>query len=603
MDSRDPQSHAAMLAQVDELLSKCSISEDAVPTCTPKSVSGYRQLDALTGQISLPKDPFKQSTLLLSRLDRQRLKGKRKPCDDSENEFEGEALSGDPRTSQISQFTPSPKRARTEQRTDDSAHPYEDRVGPVDLPIADVDNALHHPLQLQDGNPSADVSMPLDIHSFEDLGDMIAVAQLGPFEEEDKENWDPSSGFGSDSLLGDIRGYPCDGSMVVEGDTNHMFAHGIPEDQCAFDSQMPLDGPELKQYAEAGLVTDTQHWEEYGQWKGAPLETPMPVLRPSPLVASERINADGPHQNRHQTASSSPSIPRIDPARAKGLFSHSLGLFEFARLRSVKMPPPPQLDNHDMSLERHQPPAGRESRPLEDTPPAKQALPPEIMDSNTIPAEEVNCRVVQPSTVHRYLASLEILQKRALVKSLSSADCFIDLIERTSLGGAHIIVDPSTAILFIPLLTLGTECMAWIERVSAQSWKFKIIYVVLEAYPETCAFKSRERRSELSAYTPPILKAIKKFRRDIGLAEAFNTKSTGCKIKFGFADCVADAARFARYAGDVAEAGDTTGGEIWGDRECLEEEHEVSTPLGHLTYIADPSDTHRMNKTWPLWLA
>lgn len=527
-----------MLTRVEELLSKSSVSEAVPPTSTISSAPECRRLEALTEQVPLPKDPFKQPTLFLSRLDRQRLKGKRKLGDDHENDVVDEASSeeiGQPRTSRSSQSESGPKRARTEQEANEGlALPFVHEANDV--------NALQHQedleMQMQEERLPTQVPVHLSTNSFQDLGNVMAPLQHGYFEEEDKENWDPSSGF-RDGLLGDIQGYAFDGGTMVSQEMGYVFGHGVAEDELAFDSQM-LDGPQFQQYAETAfeaLAVDTQNWDDRGQWNGAPPEAPTPALLPSPLASSDGIRLDVPAQLQQHAARSSPSIPRIDPLRVKGLFSHSLGLFEFARLRSVMLPPPIQQDDCDTPSEAQQHSGGRETCPVQDDPPTRNTLPPEIIDGNTIPIEEVTTRMAPPNAIHRYLASLDILQKRALVRSLISSDCSVDLIERTSLGGVHIIVDPSTAIIFVPLLTLGAECASWIERVSAQSWKFNTIYVIFEAYPESCTFKSQERRSALNAYTPPILKAIKKFRRDIGLAEAFNTKSTGCRIKFGFAGC------------------------------------------------------------------
>ncbi|KAJ3531253.1 hypothetical protein NMY22_g8233 [Coprinellus aureogranulatus] len=87
LDSKDPEQHAAMLSDVEELLRKCYITEPEATT--PISPFDARHLQTLAAPLpSEIKDPFKQPTLLLSRLDRQRLKGKRKSEEESEDEVE-----------------------------------------------------------------------------------------------------------------------------------------------------------------------------------------------------------------------------------------------------------------------------------------------------------------------------------------------------------------------------------------------------------------------------------------------------------------------------------------------------------------------------------
>jgi hypothetical protein len=478
--------------------------------------------------------------------------------------------------------------------TDQLVHGLEDAL----LPQQDRN------LQGQDKVGASEVApVSLDINSFQDLGNFMAPAQPDAYFEADKENWDPSSGIGSDPPFD----YPLDGNMLVDDNSGQTFnAYGFVDDELDFDPhmQMPLDGPKFVRRTEAAfepLMVDTHHWDEPLQWKEASSEEREAFL-PSPFPQAGVLRREAQTLGQ-RSKSSSPFVAKIDSSHVKELFSHASSLFEFAKLRSVKLSrPPPQGVQEPQVVEpqQHTAPQAIATIPRAESP-TKQTIPAEIIDGNTIPIEQLNSRG-PPNTIHRYLASLDILQKRALVKFLGSPDRFVDLIERTTLGGVHLILDPFTAVMFIPLLTLGAHCEAWIEQLSAQSWKFNWLYVIFEAYPESCAFKSLEKRSELNAYTPPILKAIKKFRRDIGLAEAFNTKSAGCRIRFGFADCVTDAARFVRYAGDAAESADRTGGEIWGDREWLDEEHEVGLVQALLLSVSNDVNGCRMSRIWPLSL-
>jgi hypothetical protein len=180
------------------------------------------------------------------------------------------------------------------------------------------------------------------------------------------------------------------------------------------------------------------------------------------------------------------------------------------------------------------------------------------------------------------MASLDLLQKQVLVRSLRTSQHLVYLVERHSLGGVDLILDPYTAIIFAPLLSLPSQCESLLSRVSTQSYSYKHLLVVFEAYPVSRSFKPASRLSDpagsdLHAYTPPIMKAVKKFRRTLDIREACGTKAATCEVKIAFADSVDEAAAYARYLGDIAEQRDNTQGAIWGGREWLDLEiDEVS---------------------------
>ena len=178
----------------------------------------------------------------------------------------------------------------------------------------------------------------------------------------------------------------------------------------------------------------------------------------------------------------------------------------------------------------------------------------------------------------RYMASLDFIQKHVLVRALRTSECSVELVERQTLGGVDLIVDPHCAIIFLSLFTLAARCEAYTERVSQQSWKFSRLLVIFEAYPESRSkrsFASKHRgstgtpSSELYAFTPPIVKAIKKFRRDVNIADACGTKCGDTKVEYAFADTVDEAALLTRWFGERAEEADETGGVVWGEREWL----------------------------------
>jgi hypothetical protein len=70
------------------------------------------------------------------------------------------------------------------------------------------------------------------------------------------------------------------------------------------------------------------------------------------------------------------------------------------------------------------------------------------------------------------MASLNVIQMLALVRSLEF---------RQSLDSVDLILDPHSAIIFLPFFMLSSYCNKYVERVAAQSWKFHRILVVFEA--------------------------------------------------------------------------------------------------------------------------
>lgn len=202
--------------------------------------------------------------------------------------------------------------------------------------------------------------------------------------------------------------------------------------------------------------------------------------------------------------------------------------------------------------------------------------PADILDRNTFQLPEV---IQLPAVSHTYLASLLVLQKVQLVRALRSRECSVDLIERVSLGGADIIIDVDTAVLFTSLAALPSQCEILAKAVCDLTWRFDRVLVILEAFPATQLYKpaSEDRLPSYHAYSPPVIKAIKKLRRDISIAEACDRKAQGADVHLAFAESVETAALLVRAYGDIAEARDLTGGALWGDRFWVEAEER---PVG-----------------------
>ncbi|KAF9495636.1 hypothetical protein BDN71DRAFT_1506571 [Pleurotus eryngii] len=272
---------------------------------------------------------------------------------------------------------------------------------------------------------------------------------------------------------------------------------------------------------------------------------------------------------------------RFSEAFKESCFSRVLGPSLFAKLRAKKV----------SELIEQQQPQTPTPRPASD-PRAEvehefHGVPAELCDPQTIRLPSV---LNPPQTTHRYLASLDVIQKQVVVRSLRGDTALIQLVERESLNGVHLILDPHSAVLLVPLLALPSECDRITTLISQQSWCYSQLLVVFEAYP--ASLSQREHKSTIDAYTPPILKAVKKLRRDLGIAEACETKSQECGVLWAFADSPQDLAAFVRVFGDSVEASDRSQGILWGDRswlsdDVLENESDLASISGMNPFAAN----------------
>jgi len=249
------------------------------------------------------------------------------------------------------------------------------------------------------------------------------------------------------------------------------------------------------------------------------------------------------------------------------LASRSLGTAAYAQLRAKKLSDPGSSVPILVPV------------PLVPTegPERPRGPPQEICDSNTICLAEV---VSVTRSTHKYMASLDFIQKLPLIYSLR--ECAVELVERQTLGGVDMIIDPATAVTFINLFSLPARHVAYLEKVAQQSWKYHRLLVIFEAYGELCAKNIRTYRtsptsaaggSQPYAYTPPIMKALKKFKRDLNIAEGCGTKRASTIIQYAFPDTVKEAALFTRMFGDWAEADDVTQGVLWEERSWLDADY------------------------------
>jgi hypothetical protein len=224
-----------------------------------------------------------------------------------------------------------------------------------------------------------------------------------------------------------------------------------------------------------------------------------------------------------------------------------------------------------------------------------RAAPPEIFDTHTMRLPDI---WNPPTASHCYLASMALIQKRALVRVLQDPECRVHLVERYVLGGADIVMDPDTAVLVASLLALPPQVEGLADRISQTSWRYTHILIIFEAFPSANTFTAEISTNNVKlvpyAFSPPILKAVKKLRRLLTIAEGCGTKNTGCEVQWAFANDVGEAALFVRAFGNLAQEWAFNGGgnALWQDRGWLQvDEHEVC-PL-HASH-SGPQDVHHV---------
>ena len=259
----------------------------------------------------------------------------------------------------------------------------------------------------------------------------------------------------------------------------------------------------------------------------------------------------------------------LGPARAIGMRQD---LTEFLVIRGVHLTAPPAAATTEIGIDGPQP---TEALRILQPPPAE--IPVDLIDNNTI---QLPAASSLPVSRHQYLASLDLLQKHALCRCLSDDAAAIDLIERGFLGGMDLILDQDTAVLFVPLSVVPSECEGLITGISDISWRYSHILVTFEAFLASQAFSDgEENRISYFAFTEPILKSVKKLKRSLAIAEGVGTKAEDCLVSWAFAKDIEEAASLARIYGDMAESRDRTGGLLWQDRGWLGEREAEDSPL------------------------
>lgn len=209
--------------------------------------------------------------------------------------------------------------------------------------------------------------------------------------------------------------------------------------------------------------------------------------------------------------------------------------------------------------------------------PETRAVPPEIFDSQTIRLPPSWSPATQ---VHRYLASLDVIQKQVLVRTLRSPSYSVDLIEcPLSEAGPDLILDQDSCVVLCHLQSLPSSAETLIAKICNLSFRYSFIFVLFEAYPQSFSHRSRPDAETLFAYSPPVIKAITKVRRRLVILGGLGQKLKTTDVNWAFADTVDDAALFIRAFGDHLQRCDVNDGVLWTDRAWLDEEYDGEQDL------------------------
>ena len=173
---------------------------------------------------------------------------------------------------------------------------------------------------------------------------------------------------------------------------------------------------------------------------------------------------------------------------------------------------------------------------------------------------------ISPHRNHRYLASVELLQDRPLMRALRLDSLRIDLLEREWPDGADIVFDCDTALVFAPLMqTLSASSFRSLKnKLSSLSWRYTHLAVVFQLYDASPGLQRPQDEEEHSNLFARVIKSIKKLHRDLAIAEAYATKRPQTVVQMYFVRSVEQTARTARLLGDMAESRSQLG--PWGDR-------------------------------------
>lgn len=281
------------------------------------------------------------------------------------------------------------------------------------------------------------------------------------------------------------------------------------------------------------------------------------------------------HSQQAILTSKSPLIGRPEvPAQAR----YGIAIHEFRRLRnmSIDLSPPP------MELPRVEIPPQVDPELL----PQTRGIPPGVLDPHAIRLPEI---WHLPAHLHRYMASMDLVKKRVVTATLTSRDvCAVDLVERDSLEhSVHVILDSYTAVIFFALGVLPGRVDDLLQQLQSASWSYTRLVVLFETYPSSEAHfvrRGAEQDGVILAFSPPVLAALKKIKRNVGIARGMEALRPSCSVEWLFAVTPDEAARFIRALGDQAEG--VSDPALWDDRQWLaDEEIEVRVFVFRVTWM------------------
>ncbi|KAG8685864.1 hypothetical protein FRC11_009922 [Ceratobasidium sp. 423] len=261
---------------------------------------------------------------------------------------------------------------------------------------------------------------------------------------------------------------------------------------------------------------------------------------------------------------------------------HKLASFMHAR---TGMPQP----DVDVDVRPASPPPAPEPEPVaEPERTGPYPIPPEFQSMLTLaPYDPVGG--VDPEC-YRIIASMQVIQHRALVQRLEHPSINLQIVERAGeavsgplswqdagppLHGASFAIDPCTAVVLVPLADL--PCPEAVPALSRLLQNLLNRYDTVALILEACS-KSKSA-VELDPFTPPARKALASVRRGVALING-SLSRTG--IKVGIARDVEECALLVRGAVNSAAREWAGAWEVWGSREWvgddeLPEEMELSS--------------------------
>ncbi|KAJ7221764.1 hypothetical protein GGX14DRAFT_388883 [Mycena pura] len=353
---------------------------------------------------------------------------------------------------------------------------------------------------------------------------------------------------------------------------SYFYDHQSDGDIVAeYDEQFTPDDPRI------GLPAHSRQDADHGEFMALSFGShPAISAQPTQLPPNE-TSSDETYASRFEPHPDA-IVNNTSVARPSGLpdppdiATRSLGILEFAKLRAKKV----SMLDPDSHPEIPQDGADVQEPP--------RGIPEDIYAPSTI---RLPLMWDPPTSPHRYMVSMDVLQKQSLLRSLRSRACAVDVVERGTLRGVDIILDPHSAIIFSNLLVLPFECADLVKRIAQQSWLYSRLLILFEAYPVEHSYQCKmnsDRPFALFAYTPPVLKAVRKLRRDLDIMSGCGTKRAECLVQH--ANNVDETAKFTRFFGDFVQANDEYHGMPWGDRTWLEDDiPEVLSVVGSLVWL------------------